>query len=825
MSEQTRIHTIDGMAGVGKTALVTRAAHLLANRFPDGQFFVDLRAHAPGHTAAEPIDVLTTLLASLGVDPRSLPSTLEERSDLWRDQLADRRILLVLDDAADIDQIEPLLPGEAGCLTLVTSRRRLVALDGGEPLELHTLSKDEAFTLFQRLAHRAPSARALEASESTAVDSMVQLCGCLPLAIVVLAGRLAHRPTWTAAHLAADFTATTDRLGRLVAGARAVDAAFTLSYRDLSPARQRLFRRLALHPGPDIDPDAAAALDGTTGAEARAGLDALYTDHLLQEISPRRYCLHNLLREFANDRCTAQDSTDDRDCALTRLYEHYQNTITAAEAVVSARGSGSPTMPDERSALTWLRAQRGNILACLDQAAALGRTQQVISLTAALAPFLLREGPWPQAAALHERAAHEARRQGDALAEAAAVNELGHLRYVSGDYTAAIGFHERALALFSELGDQRGGARALYGLGLACGKADQYQAAVKFHERALALFEELGDRRGQARALHGLAGVHYMTADYAASSALSGRALALLEQLRDRREQSNTLLSLGFVQYMTGNYAQATRFHERALAICEDLGDRHGQALALQDLGRVRYVTGDYQGAADLHQRALTLFENLGDRHGQANGLNNLGRVRHVMGDYQGAADLHQRALTLFEDLGDRHGQANGLNNLGRVRYATAHLTEAAALHERALAMFEEIGHRHGRANALHDLGRVRAATGEHAEAADLYETALHLFQEIGDPQGEAQVWNSTGALCNKTQNPPDGLTAHHKALEIAQRTRSPLDEACALEGAARSHILLGDVDAAMTALRQAVRIYDRIGASATDPAARQPSP
>ncbi|TRO56358.1 NB-ARC domain-containing protein, partial [Streptomyces sp. IB201691-2A2] len=276
---QARIHTVNGMPGVGKTALVTRAAHLLANQFPDGQVFVDLRAHAPGQAAADPVDVLATLLAGLGIDPRSMPTNLEGRSGLWRDHLAGRRVLLVLDDAADSGQIEPLLPGAAGCLTLVTSRPRLIDLDDAEPLPLPTLPRGEAATLFNRLARRNPNGVDSDTSESAAANDIVELCGCLPLAIVLLASRLAHRPSWTVADLAADFTATTDRLGHLVAGARAVDVAFALSYRDLPPARKRLFRRLGLHPGPDIDPHAAAALDGVSPAQARDELEALYTDH------------------------------------------------------------------------------------------------------------------------------------------------------------------------------------------------------------------------------------------------------------------------------------------------------------------------------------------------------------------------------------------------------------------------------------------------------------------------------------------------------------------------------------------------------------------
>ncbi|MEV5980967.1 tetratricopeptide repeat protein [Streptomyces sp. NPDC052114] len=823
-----RIHTVDGMAGVGKTALVTRAAHLLADQFPDGQFFVDLRAHAPEQAAADPVDVLATLLAGLGIDPRGLPTSLDGRSGLWRDRLAGRRVLLVLDDAADSDQIEPLLPGGSGCLTLVTSRSRLVSLDGGKPWSLHTLTRDEARTLFMRLAHRTttahgaahPTAHATDdAAETEVVDTIVELCGCLPLAIVLLAGRLSHRPTWTLADLAAEFTATADRLAHLVAGKRAVDAAFTLSYRDLPPARRRLFRRLGLHPGPDIDARAAAALDGSSDAQARDGLEALYTDHLLEEIAPRRYGLHGLLREFAARRCAEEDPDDDRDRAVARLVAYYRRTVESAEEIISARVPGTPDLPSAGKALTWLRTERANVLACLDHAADHGRAEEVVGLTAAMAPLMLREGPWPQAVALHERAVGAARSCGDLSGEAHAFDELGFIRCVTGDFAVATGFHERALALFEEIGDRHGQATALHGLGRVRAIADDYVTATGFHERALELYEELDDRHGQANALHGLGHVRYMRADYAASTDFSERALALFDALGDRRGQSNTYLSLGFVRYMTGDYAAATALHEQALARFEEIGDRHGQANALQGLGRVRFVTGDYPTAKSLHERGLALFEELGDRHGQSNGLNNLGRVHFVLGDYAEAAALHERALELFEALRDRHGEANGLNNLGRVRFATGDHVTAAGLHRRALALFEEIGYPHGRCNALHDLGRTHWAAGEYDIAADLYAQALDVFRAVGDPQGEAEVWNSLGTLRTTAVGAGEGLAAHRTALELARRAGSPLDEATALEGAARSQVLMGELEAAMADLRRAARIYNRIGAATAESA------
>ncbi|TDC75217.1 hypothetical protein E1283_13095 [Streptomyces hainanensis] len=262
------IHTVDGMPGVGKTALAVHVAHRLAGHFPDGQLFLRLHAHTPGRRPVPAVDALAQLLLGVGVEPRSLPEGVDARAALWRDRLAGRRALLLLDDVADHAQLEPLLPGAPGCLVLVTSRRRLTALDGATPLSLDPPPPDDAALLFTRLAHRPPGTAT--PSDAAAVAELVELSGRLPLALVLLAGRLAHQPHGNVRDFADRFAAARDRLGELVAGGRAVRAAFDMSYAGLPSERRRVFRALGLHPGPETDPHATAALAGLTPARAGA---------------------------------------------------------------------------------------------------------------------------------------------------------------------------------------------------------------------------------------------------------------------------------------------------------------------------------------------------------------------------------------------------------------------------------------------------------------------------------------------------------------------------------------------------------------------------
>ena len=263
------IHAIGGMAGVGKTALAVHAAHRLAGRFPAGQIFLPLHGHTPGQQPVDPADALASLLLTAGVPAGQIPPGLEARMALWRDRLAGQQLLLILDDAASSEQVRPLLPGAGGSLVLVTSRRHLSALEDATAISLDTLPPEEAAGLLVRLAGRSGLSPA-----DPAVDEITRLCGYLPLAIGMVARQLHHHPAWSAAGRAAELAAAVDRLELMATENLSVAAAFNLSYADLTGDQQRLFRRLGLHPGADIDAYAAAALDGTGLAAARRGLEA-----------------------------------------------------------------------------------------------------------------------------------------------------------------------------------------------------------------------------------------------------------------------------------------------------------------------------------------------------------------------------------------------------------------------------------------------------------------------------------------------------------------------------------------------------------------------
>jgi transcriptional regulator with XRE-family HTH domain len=414
------IHAIGGMAGIGKTAFAVHVAHQLAERFPAGQIFLPLHGHTPGQQPVDPGDALASLLLTLGVPAAQIPPGVEARMALWRDRLAGRQLLLVLDDAASSEQVRPLLPGTGESLVLVTSRRHLSALEDATAISLDTLSAGEAAALLVRLAGRPWLAAA-----DPVVREIIRLCGYLPLAIGMVARQLHHHPAWSPAARADELAAARNRLELMATENVSVAAAFNLSYEDLTGDQQRLFRRLGLHPGTDVDAYAAAALDGADLAAARRDLEALYDQYLLTEPAQGRYRLHDLIREHAGALAGRLDPDRDRDQAIARLLDYYQHTAAAGESqlaftrlpalacAATAEPAAAPALPGHGQALAWARVERANLFACLDNATAAGQHARVIALTAGLSGLMSNDGPFAEALARQITALHAAQSLGD----------------------------------------------------------------------------------------------------------------------------------------------------------------------------------------------------------------------------------------------------------------------------------------------------------------------------------------------------------------------------------------------------------------------------
>jgi DNA-binding SARP family transcriptional activator/tetratricopeptide (TPR) repeat protein len=699
---------IDGMPGIGKTALAVHAAARLASRFPDRQLFVDLRGHTPGRAPLDPAEALAGLLAATGVDPRSMPPDLDGRAARWRDTMAGQRALLVLDNAASSEQVAPLLPG-AGSLVLVTSRRHLADLPGVvAPVLLEVLPPARAREMFTALAPRAAGPAA-----ARPVAEVVALAGFLPLAISLLARLYNRHHAWSLADLTAETRAS---LLTLAAERDSVAAAFELSWRHLDPGQQDFFRCLSLHPGTTADAYAAAALAGVPLAAAARLLDGLHGEGLLTETGHRRYGQHDLIRRYVTDRAAA-DPPAARAAATGRLLDYYQHTAALAEARLGRHAHGSaapvraappaavPDLPDAARALAWARAERASLLAGIDHAAAAGDEARVVGLTAAVASLLRHDGPWSEAITRHEAAAAAAGHLGDRAGQARALNEIGVLRKVSGDGPGA----------------------------------------AQILEQALGIFRELGDRAGQAHALSYLADVWRLSGDFADAARALGEALDSYRALGNERGQANALVDLGSIRIATGDYPAAAADFADALVIYRKLGNRLGQANALMELGLARRLTGDYPAAAGLIVEGLGLYREFDNRLGQASALGLLGSIRRLTGDFPAAALALTEALALADDIGSQVTRANALFELGILRRVTGDFPAAGAALADALGIFRRVGARDGEAGALNETGALELARGAAGRAADHYREALSVAWAIDSPQEEATALAGLG--------------------------------------------------------------------------------
>ncbi|WP_194852832.1 tetratricopeptide repeat protein [Nocardia sp. SYP-A9097] len=694
------VHTVDGMPGVGKTTLVTRAAHLLAEKFPDGRYFVELNTHTAGQSPAEPADVLARLLTDLGIDARHLPENLTGRRDLWRDRLADKRILLILDDAGTHEQIEPLLPGVPGCLTLITSRRRLIALDGAVPLSLDVLEPAAAADLFRRLAYRTT----ITETDCAAIAEIVRLCGFLPLAIVLLAGRLAHHPTWSITDLAREFGTAHDRLDELDTGQHAVRAAFTTSYSALPQDRQRLFRRLGLHPGPDFDVYAAAALADIPLPAARRGLDALYTDHLIDEIAPGRYRFHDLIREYACG-VVEDETAQDRTRALDRLLDYYQRTANAAafpgpSTPPEANDPVAQSFPDYAAALAWTRRERANLLAGLDHAGANNHLARVVAMTDALTCEMRLIGAAAPAVAIVQRAAIAPDTIDDRHAGAFAFKDLGATWYFHEDYVHAAAIVQRVLEFTAETAAAETRAAAWRTLGRVRYLAGEYALSSAALEQARQLYSAAGRVREEASVLGTLGWVAHLTGDYAGALALLRECLARYDNLGSHFGRAATLVKLGWVNYLLDDEATATEQLLMAQHIFRTGNAHAGTAAALEPLAWIRVISGDTRGSMDLLEQALHCHRQIGSLSGAAFVLNNLGFGMNDLGEHDAAIGYLRESLELYRTIGNRAGEASVFNNLGLTRHAMGELAAANEALRQALTINTEIGNLRGAAEA-----------------------------------------------------------------------------------------------------------------------------
>jgi tetratricopeptide (TPR) repeat protein/transcriptional regulator with XRE-family HTH domain len=701
------ISAVSGTAGVGKTALAVHWAHRAAGRFPDGQLYVNLRGYDPNRPMLV-TDALAGFLHALGVPGQDIPPDETDRAARYRSVLADKRLLILLDNAGTAEQVRPLLPGHPECRVIVTSRDSLAGLfvrDGARQVDLDLLPIEDAVALLRELIGARVDA------QPDAAATLAEQCARLPLALRVAAEMAVTRPDVPLTELVAELSDQQHRLDLLSAGGdrrTAVRGVLSWSYDHLDAEAARAFRLAGLHPGSDFDAFAAAALTGSNLDPTRDQLGALTRAHLIQATAADRYGIHDLLRAYAREVAAQHDGEQRTRPALTGLFDYYlAATAAAMDALVPAEAhhrprvppaaAAVPAMPGETDARAWLDRERANLVAVVAYCASRGWPRHAADLAATLYRYLINGSHLPEALAIFGHALHAARRSGDPAAEADARYGLGGISGMSGRFRDAADHFQAALELYQQCGDREGQARILQNLGSTEHWLHNHRSAAEYFRLAIAAFDDVGDSLGAARALTSLAGAETELGSYDQATEHLQQALPVLREVKDRVREADALNLIGELSLRRGQLTQARDFYEQGLAIYRHIDNPTGIAVGMSNLGEVSLRQGDYARAIGYLRQALAL-------------------VRHA--GYQNGEILTLRSL------------AEALHGAGQPGAARAELTAA-------LQLAAQTGNIHQQASAHRDLGDSWQAAGQDDQARHHWQEAVTLYTQLGAPESE----------------------------------------------------------------------------------------
>ncbi|GGR67156.1 MULTISPECIES: AfsR/SARP family transcriptional regulator [Streptomyces] len=710
------VEAIDGLGGVGKTALAVHLGHRLRDRFPDGRIFLHLGGTHPDRTVTTPARALTELLRLIGLDAKELPHDTDELVALWRATARDRRMLVILDDAAGSEQVRPLLPGASPAAVIVTSRRRLPGLPGVRPVSLDVLPREDAVALFARRLGVRPG------TDEADIAEIVRMCGHLPLAIEIAASRLLARPSWGTADLLRQLRTGGAHLAQLHDGERALVPVFDLSYRALSAEQQLVFRRIGLHVGTEFTPHAVAALTGLSVPVAGRVLEELLAHHLVSEKSPYRFTIHDLLRDYARSLMEAGGVESEDDCrrAVRALVDHYVTTADRADRLAypfrlriadftEPPVVSCPELADAQAAEHWLIAEGANLLDILDWLAHHGTERQLAIAVHVLAGFLDMEG--------HVLAAEPLLR--------------------------------RAVAHWEAAGDSAARARALLDLGAVYTHSSRYAEAMSAANEALEVARALGEWELQSECVHQLSIPLWQTGQYAEAQALQKKSLHFLLRTDNKRKIARSRNLLGITHLHLAENREALQCFTSALADFTEIGDGRGRYSTLNNIAKLCQRTGDLKAAEDAYREAIGVAEGMGNKRDRAALQMNLASVLDALGETEEALALYDRVLRMMRAVGDRRGEALTLNGTGRAHRTAGRAEQALPLHIAALAVIRRIQAAGEEADVLYDLALAERDTGRTAQAVAHLTESLETSRRLGARVEEERAARALAELCS----------------------------------------------------------------------------
>ncbi|CAM3954358.1 NB-ARC domain-containing protein [Nocardia ninae] len=776
------IATVSGQAGVGKTALAIHVAHMVAHAFPDGQLYANLRGVEPHPLAAG--EVVAGFLRELGVAGTDIPEGTDERARMYRTHLARRRILVVLDNAADETQIRPLLPGAATSAVLVTSRSHMAALSGSNTIHLDVLPAEQAATLLMALVG---SQRA--ATEPDSVLEVARLCGYLPLALRIAGARLMSRPTWKISWFADRLADESRRLDLLKAGDLEVRASFALSYQSRSNQEQTTFRMLALTAASFPAWNVAALLDVDVD-EAEQLLECLVDAQLVEvagtdAVGLIRYRLHDLIRDFARECSTTLDAPDLRCAAVHRLVGRYTDGVRAASAALHpglyddhAATSATATAATSTTAAVdklcrddprgWFTAERANLIAAVDLAYDAELWDRTWQLVETLPTMFDWRADWQAWAHTHRLARDAARKMANHHAEAVILRNMGALYRELGRFGEAVDMLTQATEIFLRIGDRRQWAAAMRNLGDTRRYQGRLDDAIRAFSAALDIVQTEGDTRSVAGVLNGIADASRGLSRWDDAREHFEASLTIYRSLNDQLEEARTLIRYGLVHRDQWRNEEAARLFTQALTTFRRLEDQRWEARALRHIAVVRRNEGDIKGALAVFDECLSRFELLADRRGMGVTLRNRGDAYRLAENRAAAAADLQNALQIFEGIGDERWSARTQLSMADLNRCDEQWEVADYQVEAALAVFRSIGDRPAEARALRELGVLRRDTGNFDAAEAALACARSIFTELGDELWVARVQASLARLAE--QRGEDSAPLMGAAITICHR-------------------------------------------------------
>lgn len=738
----TAIYALDGMPGIGKSALAIHAAHQLRAHCPDGILQINLRTHHPHQPAVDPSKALTQLLEAVSTPAGELgrAGSLDALAALWRRRSAGRRLLVLLDDVLSTEQISPLLPATPGSIVLLTSRRRLSGLSGARQHTVRPLTDDATSTLLTQVTGRDFSADQAELARFT------RHCAGLPLAVSVAAAHLRPRPAWGLNDIVERLTmpvvpASDDNL------TSAIRSAFAMSYRDLNPVHRMLLRRLAAHPGDDIGLRTAAVMAGMSPGDSDLALDVLVEHHLIAETARHRYRLHDLLRTYALVQIEIEQDSAASDDAVRRALELYLATAAQAERMlrpyrralveqpVSSAAASIP-LASPAAAQAWMDEESANLMALAAYAHERGWSRYASRLPYILAQHLDRRGHWSQAVEMLRKALEAVHtQQGEAhddTVSAQLMTDLAAAHVRTGDLGEALAVAERALEAWTACGDERGQADTLIELGRVYWHARRPTAAAEAYRRAVVIFSRIGHRRGEAVAGYHSGMVLFELGDSETALSQTCEALKIARQLNDPALQGDVLANLGEMYRLIEDYDKALHYFRQAQTLADRHGNPHNIAILASNVGAVQDHTGDHESALASFSTALRLFQALGDRRNEVDVLVHLTRAYARLGDYEGSLARIDRATLLAEQIGDPLRHARVCLETGRIHQAQGRHSTALDFYRASLRHAKQAEAPLDQAHAHQALSDAHLALKNPSAARGHRNQALKLYRHLG---------------------------------------------------------------------------------------------